>query len=76
MARHHPEYWKAVADVEVESLEEDLALIDDLFGRDKLRYGATPAEVKAEALRQLEIEWRVPIDPWRRTGVAGCPPRP
>lgn len=40
-----------------QSLEDDLRLIDDLFGRDNLRYGATPDEVKQEALRQHEREW-------------------
>lgn len=56
--KHWPEYPAAREKVQNQSLEDDLRLIDDLFGRDKLRYGATPEEVKAEALRQLEIEFR------------------
>lgn len=46
----------------VQSLEDDLELIDTLFGRDNLRYGDSPEAVKREALRQLEREWRVPED--------------
>lgn len=54
-----PGYNEARAGVERQSLEEDLALIDVLFGRGKLRYGDTPADVKREALRQLRIEFEV-----------------
>lgn len=55
---HLPGYSEAISKVRGQSLEDDLALIDDLFGRDNLHYGATPEKVKEEALRQLEIEWR------------------
>ena len=51
-------YNQAVETVKRRSLEEDLELIDDLFGRDNLKYGDGPMDVKAEALRQLEREWR------------------
>ena len=56
--KHWPEYPAARERVQAQPLEADLALIDNLFGREKLAYGATPADVKAEALRQLEIEFR------------------
>lgn len=55
---HHCGYGEARRKVEEQSLEDDLGLIDSLFGRDNLSYGDGPAEVKAEALRQLEVEWR------------------
>ena len=54
----HEGYSTAIALVEAQGLDDDLSLIDNLFGRDALAYGATPADVKAEALRQLEREWR------------------
>lgn len=56
--KHWPEYPEARAQVQKQTLEQDLRTIDALFGRDNLRYGATPEEVKEEALRQTEIEFR------------------
>jgi hypothetical protein len=56
--RHYPGYTEAINQVRQQSLQADLSLIDNLFGRENLTYGATDVEVKAEALRQLEIEWR------------------
>ena len=53
-------YYEARQKVMGQTFQEDLELLDLLFGRDNLRYGATPKEVKREALRQLEIEWRQP----------------
>jgi hypothetical protein len=61
MYRYMEGYLEAKASVENQSLEEDLELIGLLFGRGRLKYGATPDEVKAEALRQLEIEWRAEL---------------
>lgn len=55
---HHPEFREARLRVEAQTMEQDLDTIDSLLGRDELAFGATPAEVKAEALRQLEIEYR------------------
>jgi hypothetical protein len=55
---HYEGYSKARASVLENSVEEDLELIDALYGRDNIPYKATPAEVKAEALRQMEIDWR------------------
>ena len=55
---HYEGYSAARAMVSAQSLDADLRTIDSLFGREGLRYGATPEDVKAEALRQLEIEWR------------------
>jgi len=55
---HHNGYYAAMQKVQDQSLDDDLALLDALYGRDNLSYGAVPDEVKAEALRQLEIEWR------------------
>jgi hypothetical protein len=56
--KHWPEYPEARARVQAQSLEDDLKTIDGLFGRDNLRYGASPEDVKAEALRQLELGFR------------------
>lgn len=56
--KHYPGYSEARQKVMAQSLEDDLKIIDDLFGRNELHYGATPQDVKNEALRQLEIEWR------------------
>lgn len=56
--KHLPGYSEARERVRGQSLDADLRLIDDLFGRINLRYGDTPDAVKAEALRQLEIEFR------------------
>lgn len=56
--KHHPGYAEARAMVQAQSLDEDLRLIDALFGRDGLRYGDDAGAVKAEALRQLEIDFR------------------
>lgn len=56
--KHWPEYPEARARVQAQSLEKDLQTLDALFGRDNLRYGATPEEVKEEALRQVEIGFR------------------
>lgn len=60
--RYFPGYADAKQRVQAQSLEDDLTLIDDLLGRDNLNYGDGPAEVKAEALRQLEIEYRDRVD--------------
>jgi hypothetical protein len=56
--RHHPGYADALVKVRGQSQADDLQLLDTLFGRDGLPFGATPEQVKAEALRQLEIEGR------------------
>lgn len=58
MGRYYPGYAAALAKVEAQSLEDDLRLIDNLFGRGRLKYGDGPEAVKDEALRQVEIEWR------------------
>lgn len=55
---HYSGYTEARFKVLDQSLEKDLELIDNLFGRDRLKYDDTPQDVKNEALRQLEIEWR------------------
>lgn len=59
MSYYYPGYNEARARVKKQSRAEDLDLIDMLFGRDNL-IGSnwTDDDVKAEALRQMEIEWR------------------
>jgi hypothetical protein len=53
---HWPEYTASRQRVLVQSHA------DDLFGRGELKYGDGPAEVKADALRQLEIEHRAGVN--------------
>lgn len=55
---HHKGYLEAYKNVLAQDLAADLKLIDDLYGRDELSYGASDEEVKEEALRQLEREYR------------------
>lgn len=55
---HHKGYLEAYEKVLAQDLAADLKLIDDLYGRDELSYGASDEEVKEEALRQLEREYR------------------
>jgi hypothetical protein len=55
---HHQGFAEARRRVEAQTMEQDLDTIDALLGRDELAFGATPAEVKAEALRQIEIDFR------------------
>ncbi len=56
--KHHSGYSEAREKVRRYTLEDDLELLDSLFGRRNLRCGATHEDVKEEALRQLEVEWR------------------
>lgn len=60
--KYYPGYRESIKNVEQQSLEDDLKMIDDFYGRDNLEYGASPADVKEEALRQLEIEFRDCVD--------------
>lgn len=55
---HFPGYHEARQRVLLQDTEADLRLLDDLFGRDALEGEGDAEAVKAEALRQLEIEWR------------------
>lgn len=57
--RYYPEYSAARARLEnTNDLDVLLQTIDTLFGREKLKYGDGIEQVRAEALRQLEIEMR------------------
>lgn len=56
--KHFPGYASAREDVRIQSTEADLELIDNLWGRGGLPNEASPAEIKREALRQMEIDWR------------------
>lgn len=56
--KHYSGYSEAREKVRRQTLEEDLELLDSLFGRSNLQYGATPEAVKEETFRQLEVEWR------------------
>lgn len=55
-------YREAKQRAEAQSMEDDLALIDALYGRDNLKFGDDAAAVKQEALRQLEIEYREEVN--------------
>jgi hypothetical protein len=56
--KHHQGYGEAVARIRSQTAVEDLYVLDCLYGREALKFGDGPAEIKAEALRQTEIEWR------------------
>lgn len=62
MTRHYNEraYQEARAAVLRYDLPELLRLLDDLYGRENLRYGDDTEAVRAEALRQLDREWTMP----------------
>lgn len=60
--RYYPGYQEAQMKVRKQTLDEDLDTIDSLFGRENLEYGDSPETVKAEALRQLEIEFRSEVN--------------
>lgn len=60
MSRYFDGYNEARERIKSQSLEDDLRLINDLYGTENLKYSATPEEVKQEALRQLERDWRNP----------------
>jgi len=53
-------YNEARAQVAAMTLDELLALIDALYGRDNLRYGATLEEVRDEAYAQQARDWEAP----------------
>ena len=56
--QHHAGYAATTAAVRQQSWGDDLQVIDALFGRDSLPDDATDDQIKAECLRQLEIDWR------------------
>ena len=58
--RHHAGYNDAIATVRAMDLDDLLDHIDNLFGRDNLKYGDGIDEVREEALRQTEREFRMP----------------
>lgn len=51
-------FREKVQQVKKQSLKDDLAILDDLYGRKNLQFDSTDSDVKKEALRQLEIEYR------------------
>ena len=61
---HYKGYQEARTTVLGQSTEDDLATIDSLFGRGELPEDAGPNAIKDEALRQMEIDWRVPERWW------------
>lgn len=56
--KHFEGYHEAIEVVKKQTLDENLATIDQLHGRDNLKYGASEEDVKQEALRQVEIDFR------------------
>ena len=57
MSAHYPDYSQACDNVAKMDIDSLLGLIDDLYGRDRLRYGDGVEAVRREALRQLDREW-------------------
>lgn len=60
MTTHYEGYQEARASVANMNRAELLDLLDDLFGRDNLPIGASDDQVRREAYRQLDQEWRTP----------------
>ena len=60
---HYEGYAESRAQVLKMSGEQLLALLDALYGRDNLPDHCTCAQLQAEALRQHEMEWRLPERP-------------
>lgn len=60
--KYFPGYNEAKEKILKQTMEQDLEIIDTLFGRDQLKFGDGATEVKKEALRQLEIEYRMERD--------------
>lgn len=63
---HYEGYYQARQGIlNEQDLDELLYQIDQLYGRDNLKYGDGIEQVRAEALRQVELEWRKPEREWR-----------
>lgn len=60
--KYYEGYREAQQQVEQNSMEDNLQIIDSLFGRDELKFGDGEYEVKQETLRQLEIEYREEVN--------------
>jgi len=58
--KHYEGYYKSKLDVLAMDQTELLDLIDDLYGRLSLPKDYDFADLMGEALRQHEIEWRLP----------------
>ncbi len=52
---------RALQAVDNNSLEENLAILDGLYGRDNLKYGDSPDVVLAEAKAQIRRDFEGPI---------------
>lgn len=58
MPLHYPDYLEAMRNVRDMTTENDLlGVLDTLYGRDNLEYGASIEDLRAEALRQTEREF-------------------
>ncbi|MCE7937886.1 MAG: hypothetical protein DYG90_04665 [Chloroflexi bacterium CFX6] len=62
--QYYPGYDDALYIAAHQSTEDDLAVLDTLFGRENLPANATPRDIKAEVFRQLAEEWTT--QEWRR----------
>lgn len=63
MGLYHEGYSDALRRVDDMTEAECLDVLDNLFGRDNLKYGDGIEELKAETRRQLEREFRNDADP-------------
>ncbi len=54
---HYPGYAESREKVKAYTDKQLLDLLDALYGRDNLEYGATHEDLLAEALRQHDEEW-------------------
>lgn len=60
MKTHYEGYQEARQNVAQMDRAGLIELLDDLYGRDNLPVGASDDQIRREAYRQLDQEWRTP----------------
>ena len=58
MARYYPGVNEALAKVDGMDEQQCICLLEDLYGTDNLKYGATLEQVREEARRQIREDFR------------------
>ena len=70
MARYYPGLNEALAKIDNATEQECVRHLDDLYGRNNLRYGATLEEVREEARRQIREDFTDRSDPERDAWIS------
>jgi hypothetical protein len=60
---YYPTMYAALEAAKAGSVQQNYATLDDLFGRSNLPDAPTAHDVKAEALRQIVVEFSYPAGP-------------